>query len=99
MIKKILGVVKEPLRRIGQIGLKVAKFGLANHQYITPLLHSVAMASGNTKAQQITGGLLSLSQMASMRQNINKSNAKIDSAMRANGGKAGVFDHSTGKLT
>lgn len=96
---KAFGVVKPALRTLGQTALSAGKFAIQNHQYITPLLHSVAMASGNTKAQQITGGLLSLSQMATMRQKLNQSNAKIANAMANNGGQAGVFNHQTGTLT
>lgn len=96
MIKKLFGVIKQPLRRIGEIGLKVGRFGLANHQHITPLLHSVAMASGNTDAQKISGGLLALSQMASMRKNLNQSNARVADTMKRTGATSGVFDHYSG---
>lgn len=97
MINKLFGIIKEPLKRIGQIGLKVARFGLQNHQYITPLLHGVSMASGNETAQKITGGLLSLSNMASMRKNLNQSNAKIQTEM--NKGGSGIYNHATGKMS
>lgn len=95
---KAFGAVKEPIRKIGQIGYSVGKFAVQNHAALAPLIHSVAMASGNTKAQQISGGLLALSQMASTRQKLNESNAKIAEATRANGGVGGVYNHATGKF-
>lgn len=97
MINKLFGILKEPVRRIGQIGLKVAKFGLANHQHIMPLLHGVSMASGNTQAQKITGGLLALSNMATMHQKRNEANTKIRAEM--NKGGSGIYNHATGKMS
>lgn len=96
---KAFGVVKPALRTLGQIGLSAGKFAIQNHQHIAPLLHGVAMASGNQTAQKITGGLLSLSQMATMRQKLNEGNARIQQAMANNGGRAGVYDHQKGVLT
>lgn len=96
MINKLLGAIKEPLKRIGQVGLKVGRFALQNHQYIAPLLHGVSMASGNETAQKITGGLLSLSNMASMRKNLNQSNARVADTMKRTGATSGIFDHYSG---
>ena len=84
---------------MGQFGIQAGKFALQNHQHITPLLHGVAMASGDSTAQKIKGGLLSLSQMATMKQGLNQANAKVATAMKNNGGRAGVFDHRTNTLT
>lgn len=97
MIKKLLGVIKEPLKKIGQVGLKVGRFALQNHQYIAPLLHGVSMASGNETAQKISGGLLAMSQMASMRQGLNQSNAKIQTEL--NKGGTGYYNHATNKMS
>jgi hypothetical protein len=96
---KTFGSIKEPLKRVGQFGLQAGKFALANHQYIAPLLHGVALASGNPVAQKITGGLLSLSQIANVKQRLNAGNAKVATAMQNNGGKSGVYNHLTGTLT
>lgn len=94
---KAVGSLKEPLRRIGQIGYNVGKFAVQNHATLTPLLHGVAMASGNHNAQKITGGLLSLSKMATLRQNLNAGNEKIKAEM-AKGGY-GSYNHASGKMT
>lgn len=97
MINKLFGIIKEPLKKIGAIGLRVAKFGIQNHQYIAPLLHSVSMASGNQQAQKISGGLLALSQMATMHQQRNAANTKIQTEM--NKGGSGIYNHATGKMS
>lgn len=94
---KAVGALKEPVRRLGQIGYNVGKFAVQNHATLAPLLHGVAMASGNQNAQKITGGLLSLSKMASLRQNLNTSNERARQEM-AKGGY-GAFNHATGKMT
>lgn len=94
---KTVGAFKEPLRKIGQIGYKVGKFAVQNHETLAPLLHGLAMASGNQNAQKITGGLLSLSKMASLRQNLNADNQKIKTEIGKGG--HGAYNHSTGKMT
>lgn len=94
---KVLGSFKEPVKRLGQIGYNVGKFAVQNHSTLAPLLHGVAMASGNENAQKITGGLLSLSKMATLRQNLNAGNEKARAEM-AKGGY-GSYNHATGKMT
>jgi hypothetical protein len=95
-VMKAFGAVKEPLRRLGQVGYNVGRFAVQNHATLAPLIHGVAMASGNQTAQKITGGLLALSKTATMRQNLNADNQKVASAMGRGG--YGVFDHSTNRF-
>jgi hypothetical protein len=94
---KTLGSLREPVRKLGQIGYNVGKFAVQNHQHIAPILHGVAMASGNQTAQKITGGLLALSGMAKTRQNLNAQNEKI----RAEQGRGGygTYNASTGTMS
>lgn len=94
---KAVGALKEPVRRLGQVGYNVGKFALQNHAHIAPLLHGVAMASGNERAKKITGGLMSLSQMATLRQNLNASNDRARAEM-AKGGY-GTYNTATGKMS
>jgi hypothetical protein len=96
-VVKTVGALKEPVRKIGQIGYKVGKFAVDNHQYLAPLIHGVAMASGNETAQKITGGILALSKTASLRQNLNASNEKIKTEM--NRGGYGSYNAMTGKMS
>lgn len=96
-VMKTVGALKEPLRRIGQVGYAVGKYAIDNHATLAPLIHGVAVMSGNTQAQKITGGLLALSKTASLRQNMNADNQKIQ-AERGRGGY-GVFDAGAGKMS
>lgn len=91
---KTIGAIKEPIRRLGQVGYQVGKFAVQNHATLAPLIHGVAQMSGNKTAQQITGGLLALSQSASLRKNLNADNQRIATAMAK--GQSGVWDHSKG---
>lgn len=91
---KTMGALREPLKRLGQIGYNVGKFAIQNHATIAPLLHGVAVLSGNENAQKITGGLLSVSKMATLRQNLNADNQKIKTEMGK--GQSGVWDHAKG---
>lgn len=90
-VGKIVGKVAPIVKKVGSF---VAKY----HSPITQLAHGAAMASGNTTAQKFTGGAMALSQMASMRQGLNAQNAKVASAMQANGGRPGVYNADTGVL-
>jgi hypothetical protein len=96
-IAKAFGVVKEPLRRLGQVGYNVGRFAVQNHSTLAPLLHGIATASGNETARKITGGLLALSQTATMRQKLNADNQKIKAEMGRGG--YGVFDAGAGKMS
>jgi hypothetical protein len=93
-IVKVVGAMREPVRRLGQVGYAIGKFAVDNHATLAPLLHGVAVASGNQTAQKISGGLLALSKTATMRQNLNADNKKIASATGY-----GVYDHSKGGYT
>lgn len=94
---KTFGSVKEPLKRVGQFAVQAGKFALANHQYIAPLLHGVALASGNPVAQKITGGLVSLSQMATVRQGLNRQNNLVKAEMSKGG--TGIYDATKGRMS
>ena len=94
---KTFGSIKEPLKKVGQFAVQAGKFALANHQYIAPLLHGVALASGNPVAQKITGGLVSLSQMASVRQGLNRQNELVKAEM--NKGGTGIYDATRGRMS
>jgi hypothetical protein len=94
---KAIGALKEPVRRLGQIGYNVGKFAVQNHATLAPLLHGVSVMSGNETAQKITGGLLALSKTASLRQNLNAGNERARAEM-AKGGY-GSFNHASGKMT
>lgn len=94
---KAVGAMKEPIRRLGQIGYNVGKFAVQNHATLVPLLHGVAMASGHEGAQKVTGGLLALSKTASLRQNLNASNDKIRAEMGKGG--YGSYNLQTGKMS
>lgn len=92
-VVKAFGAMREPVRRLGQVGYAVGKFAVQNHATLAPLLHGVAVASGNETAQKITGGIMALSKTASLRQNLNADNNKI-----ASKGGYGVYDHGTNKF-
>jgi len=94
---KFFGSMKEPLKRVGQVGYNVGKWAVNNHSTLVPLIHGVAMASGNETAQKITGGLLAVSKTASLRQNMNNNNAKAQTEMGKGG--YGVFDAGAGKMS
>jgi hypothetical protein len=94
---KVVGSLKEPIRKLGQIGYNVGKFAVQNHEHISPLLHGVAMASGNQTAQKITGGLLALSGMAKTRQGLNRQNEKIASEIGKGG--YGSYNAATQKMS
>jgi hypothetical protein len=94
---KTFGSIKEPLKKVGQFAVQAGKFALDNHQYIAPLLHGVALASGNQMAQKVTSGLVSVSQMATLRQGLNRQNNKIQSEMSKGG--TGIFDATKGRMT
>ena len=94
---KAFGAMKEPLKRVGQFAVQAGKFSMDNHQYIAPLLHGVAMASGNPVAQKISAGLLSASQMASVRQGLNRQNNDIKSEMSLGG--TGIYDATKGRMS
>jgi hypothetical protein len=96
-VVKTVGNLREPVRRLGQIGYKVGKFAVDNHATLAPLLHGVSMMTGNETAQKITGGILALSKSASLRQNLNASNEKIKTEM--NRGGYGSYNQATGKMS
>lgn len=96
-VVKTVGALKEPVRRLGQIGYNVGRFAVQNHSTLVPLIHAVSMASGNTKAQQISGGLLALSKTATLKQNLNASNEKIKQEMSRGG--YGTYNIATGKMS
>lgn len=96
-VLKGFGMIKEPLRRLGQVGYNVGKFAVQNHSTLVPLIHGVAVASGNETAQKITGGLLAVSKMATMRQQMNADNTKIAAEMGKGG--YGSYNHATGKMS
>jgi hypothetical protein len=60
------------LRRLGDFGAtavrKVGAFVAENHHHLAPAIHGLAMASGNERAQRITGGLLAGSQFIKAHQ-------------------------------
>jgi hypothetical protein len=90
-VKKVIGTVVPIVKKVGSF---VAKY----HSPITQLAHGAAMASGNQKLQKVTGGIMAASQMATMRQGLNAQNAKVASAMAANGGRPGIYNADTGVL-
>jgi hypothetical protein len=94
---RAFGAVKEPLRKLGQIGYNVGKYAVRHHDTLTPLLHGLAMASGNESAQKVSGGLLALSKTATMLQNKSTANKNIESEI--NRGGYGVYNHATGKMS
>ena len=96
-VVKTIGAMREPVRKLGQIGYNVGKYAIQNHSTLTPLLHGVAMASGNETAQKITGGLLALSKTATLKQNLNASNEKIKQEMSRGG--YGAYNIQTGKMS
>lgn len=96
---RFLGRVAHGIKTIGKYVAPVARFIGKYHQPLSQVAHGLAVASGHEGLQKVTGGLMAVSQMASMRQNLNQSNAKIASAMQSNGGRAGVYDHQKGVLT
>ena len=93
---KTFGSLREPVKKIAQVGYNVGKWAVNKHSTIVPLIHSIATASGNETARKITGGLLALSQTATMRQKLNADNQKI--ASTAGKGAYGVYDHGTNKF-
>ena len=94
---KTFGSLREPIRRIGQVGLNVGKWVVNNHATLAPLIHGVAMASGNQTAQKISGGLLALSQSATLRKNLNAQNEKVKAEMGRGG--YGTYNASTQKMS
>ena len=94
---KTFGSLREPVKKIAQVGYNVGKWAVNNHSTIVPLIHSIATASGNETARKITGGLLALSQTATMRQTLNADNQKIKAEMGRGG--YGAFDAGAGKMS
>jgi len=94
---KTFGSLREPIRKIGQIGYNVGRFAVQNHATLAPLIHGVAMASGNQTAQKISGGLLAASKAVTMRQNLNAQNEKV--ASEHGRGGYGVYNASTQKMS
>lgn len=95
-VMKGIGMLKEPIRRLGQIGYAAGKFALQNHETLAPILHGIAQMSGNKTAQQITGGLMAVSGMAKTRQGLNRQNEKIKAEERRGG--YGVYNAASGKM-
>jgi hypothetical protein len=96
LLGRVVGSLYHGVKTIGKYVNPVAKFIGKYHQPITQLGHALAMASGHEGLQRVTGAMLAFSNMAAMRQNLNQDNAKIAAATAANGGRSGVFNHSTG---
>jgi hypothetical protein len=57
-VSKVIGAVREPLRKLGQIGVGVARFGIQNHQGLAMLAHGVGEASGNPTLKNIGNAAL-----------------------------------------
>ena len=95
---KAFGAVAPAVKRLGQIGYSVGKFAIQHHEQLAPLLHGMAMMSGNEGLQKLTGMGVAASKMATMRQQLNAGNAKVASATIGNGGIGGVYNHMTGKF-
>lgn len=93
----IWNAVKRGVGQFGDVVKRVGSFVAEHHKPITQLAHGIAMASGNETAQKLTGMGLALSNIASMRQGLNKQNQQYKTAYDAGG--TGVFNASTGQFS
>ena len=57
-VGKFVGAVREPLKRVGQIGAAVGRFAFDHHQPISMMLHGAGEMSGNRTLQNIGGAAL-----------------------------------------
>jgi hypothetical protein len=96
-IRKVIGSVGQPLRRLGEVAGHVGRFVADHHQHIAPLAHGLAMASGHQGAQQLTGAALAVSNMVSTRQALNRQNAAYAAGKGAGG--QGSFNGVAGKFS
>lgn len=55
---KVIGAVREPIRKLGQVGLGAAKWGIQNHQSLALLAHGAGEASGNPTLKNIGNAAL-----------------------------------------
>ena len=99
LLRRVIGGIAHSVKTVGKYVAPVAKFIGRYHQPLTQVAHGLAMASGHEGIQKVTGGLLAVSNMAAVRQGLNQGNARVAQAMQSNGGRAGVFNHTTGTLT
>ena len=96
MLGRIVGNIAHGIKTIGKYVSPVAKFIGKYHQHLAPVAHGLAMASGHEGLQKVTGAALALSNMASMRQNLDKSNNMVRNEMQRTGATTGIFDHHSG---
>jgi hypothetical protein len=54
--QKVYGMVREPLKKIGQIGMSVGRFAVANHQPIAMALQGVSDMMPNNRVLQGVAG-------------------------------------------
>lgn len=97
MLGRIFGHITHGIKTIGKYATPIAKFIGKYHHHIAPVAHGLAMASGHEGLQKITGAALALSNMASMRQGLNQSNARVADTMAKTGATTGIFNHHTGQ--
>lgn len=62
--------VTKVLGRAAQVGKSIGGFVARNHQYIAPIAHGLAMASGHQGLQRVTGAGLALSQGLQMGKSL-----------------------------
>lgn len=96
-IRKVIGSVGAPLRRLGEVAGHVGSFIANHHQHITPLAHGLAVASGNDTAQKLTGAALAVSNMVSTKQALNRQKNAYEAAKAAGG--QGTFNSASGKFS
>ena len=55
--QKVYGMVREPLKKIGQIGMSVGRFAVANHQPIAAALQGLSDMNPQSRTLQSIAGV------------------------------------------
>lgn len=97
--QNLFSTIGKGIARIAPVAKRIGSFVAKNHGTIANVGMGLANLSGNETAKKIAGAGLGVSNMITMRQNLNKQNAQAQQA-RMNAGKPnGIYNAGTGSVS
>lgn len=98
-ITGLISGARKVLGRVLPVAKQIGSFIGRNHATIAGVGLGLANLSGSDTLKKIANTGVAVSNMATMRQNLNQQNQQAHQARMAVGRPNGVYDASTGKVT
>lgn len=91
--------VKKVIGKIAPVAKKIGSFVARNHATIAGVGLGLANLSGNETLKKVANAGVAVSNMATMRQNLNTQNAQAHQARVLAGKPNGLYNADTGKVS